>query len=87
MNPNDFKRAKYRVIGKNFKKSIAIGTCANLPDDIIDSIPDEDIKLFKECLYAVGLVQIKSPTYLYGKWESSYTIDKDYHFTLEEIIS
>ena len=81
----DIKEAKYRVKAKKFRDSIGGNYCKNLPDDLIDSTPDEDIKLLKRCLYAVGLVQIKSMQN-YGYWERAYNPDPDHHFKLEEIL-
>ena len=78
------KEARYRVKAKQFRKSIPIGMCSKLPDNLIDTTPDEDIKILKKCLYAVGLVQIK--THLYGYWEPTYSPDTTHHFKLEEIL-
>ena len=85
ITPEQWKRAQYRVKAKHFKQSIPIGMSSKLPDDLIDSTPDEDIKLLKECLYSVGLRQIKT-TQLYGYWEPSYSDNNPDYFKLEEIL-
>jgi hypothetical protein len=84
ITPEQFKRAKYRAKAKAFKRTLD-GYCRSLPDDLIDSTPDEDIKLLKTCLYEVNLCQIKKGAN-YGKWEATYNPDSEYHFKLEEII-
>jgi hypothetical protein len=49
--------AKLRVKAKKFKSSIPIGMALMLPDKLIDSISDKDIKEFLSILTQIGLHQ------------------------------
>ena len=68
----NIKEARIRVKAKDFKSRIGVGLCMNIPNDIIDSLKNDEIELFFKSCKRIGLEMIKEPSYLYGKWQKVY---------------
>lgn len=53
----DLTTAKLRVKAKKFRDSIPINMAIPLPDNLVDSLLDEDVPKFFEILKSLGLQQ------------------------------
>ena len=64
----DWETARLRVKAKRFRDSIPVNMASPLPDELIDSLSDDEVPKFFEILRSLRLRQ-KETYHGYGHWE------------------